>query len=161
MIMLTPISAPLLEHINFAIKNRKNKTKVLKNIYKEYQITELSDLTEKDGDELLHILDEEAYHLYQFDEHVKNNPSKYLEIHKSYKYRVISKKISVSVYSVNDNSIFQPLETIEKHSYLAVVVIELLPSTESCHYLSKIKNLANLIKICSWANAIDLLEKFT
>ena len=159
--MLTPISDSLLLSIRLALDARTNIKKVLKNIYKEYKINALSDLTEKDADELLHILDEEVYHLYQFDEHIKTNPSKYLEIHKSYRYRVIAKKITVSVYSVNNNSIFQPLETIEKNSYLAVVVVELLPSVESCLYLSKIKNLSNIIKISSWANAIDLLEKFT
>lgn len=159
--MLTPISDQLLLSIRLALDATVNIKKVLKNIYKEYKINTLSDLTEKDALELLCILDEDAFHLYQFDEHIKNDPSKYLEIHKSYKYRVIAKKITVSVYTVNDNSIFQPLETIDKQSYLAVVVIELLPSLESCPYLTKIKNLAKIIKITSWAQAIDLLEKFT
>lgn len=159
--MLTPISDSLLLSIRLALDAKINVKKVLKNIYKEYKINTLSDLTEKDALELLYILDEDAFHLYQFDEHIKNDPSKYLEIHKSYKYRVIAKKITVSVYTVNDNSIFQPLETIDKQSYLAVVVIELLPSLESCPYLTKIKNLSKIIKITSWAQAIDLLEKFT
>lgn len=159
--MLTSLNSTLLEHINFLIRTKSNPKTLLKNILKEYKVKNISDLSDKDGEELLCILDEETFHSYKFDELIENNPEKYIEIFKSAYLRVIAKKITISVYSVNENSIFQPLETIEKQSFLTILILEKTEHQSDSSYISKLKELTKSIKLQSWKNAIDIVEEYT
>lgn len=118
------------------------KKPVFKSFCKEYGILELEELTEALGLEVLEIIDDRAYVqtmrakesnkieqkrlqlMEAVDQYLTKNIEHYIILSRVDKCWLVAKKVSLIVYTRNDNPVFQPFEKNETNDYFIVFVIK-------------------------------------
>lgn len=152
-IHLNSIKEELIHELTLAAldaytNKKKNKKEIFKLLYTDYDAENFEELNEEQALDLLERLDFRIYmktirakeklqadndteQLYrEFHKFMDENKDKYILISDTGRFNLIAKKLKLDVYTINENSHFQPYEKQEKRDYLALFIIKLEDGNE-------------------------------